>query len=106
MAEPVVSEPQQIVKRVIGNRKALVDNSLDTGAPMILGVGLYMRHLESGRVYPYEKEGAKREDVEVFRRDAAGKEHLIPKPKKVKKSPFERDRANNFEGPQLQQRTE
>lgn len=100
-----MAEMQTVVKRVIGNRKALVDNSLDTGGPMILGVGLYMRHLESGRVYPYEKEGAKREDVEIFRRDAAGNETKIVKPKKVKKSPFERERASNFEGP-AQERTE
>ncbi len=82
-----------VKKIVIGNRKALVDNSLDIGGPMVLGVGLYMRHLESRRVYPYEREGAKRDDVEIFKRQADGTETLIPKPKKEKKSPFERDRG-------------
>lgn len=92
-------EQPTVRKIVIGNRKALVDNSLDIGGPMILGVGVYMRHIESGRVYPFEREGAKREDVEIFRRDAEGNETKIPKPKKVKKSPFERDRAVGFEAP-------
>jgi hypothetical protein len=97
---------QPTVRRVVvGNRKNLVDNSLDIGGPTVLGQGLYMRHLESGRIYPFEKEGAKREDVEIFRRDAAGNETKIVKPKKLRKSPFERDRASNFEGP-TEQRVE
>jgi hypothetical protein len=93
-----------IARVVISNRKNLVDNSLDIGGPTVLSVGLYMRHIESGRVYPFEREGAKREDVEIFRRDAAGNETKIIKPKKVKKSPFERDRAVNYEGPLPQER--
>jgi hypothetical protein len=97
---------EPIVRRVVvGNRKALIDNSLDIGGPMVLGQGLYMRHLESGRVYPFEKEGARREDVEIFRRDAQGNETKIIKPKKQKKSPFERNRAVGFEGP-TEQRVE
>jgi|SRR6187399_1031667 hypothetical protein len=95
---------QPIARRVVGNRKDLVDNSLEIGGPTVLAQGLYMRHLESGRVYPFEKEGAKREDVEIFRRDAQGNETKIVKPKKVKKSPFERDRAVNFEGPRPEER--
>jgi hypothetical protein len=76
-------------------RKGLVDNSLEIGAPTVLGQGLYMRHLPSGRVYPYEQQGAKRDDVEIFKHTADGKDVKINKPAKAKaKGPFaQRERA-------------
>lgn len=70
-------------------RKGLVDNSLEVGAPTVLGPGLYMRHLPSGRVYPFEANGAKRDDVEIFRHMPDGTDRKIVKPQKPKsKGPF------------------
>jgi len=76
-------------------RKALVDNSLEVGGPTVLGVGgKYMRHLPSGRVYPYEEEGAKRDDVEVFLHTAKGDVKINKPPKPVAKGPFQRGRKD------------
>lgn len=70
-------------------RKPLVDNSTEIGGPMVLGPGKYMRHTPSGRVYPFEANGAKREDVEIFVHKADGSNQRVNKPPKpVKKGPF------------------
>jgi len=92
----------EVIRQVAGTvpplahatRKGLVDNSLEIGAPTVLGSGLYMRHLPSGRVYPYEVNGAKRDDVEIFRHMPDGRDMKIAKPAKAKpKGPFQRERG-------------
>lgn len=78
----------------ITSRTKLVDNSLDTGGKMVLGIGgKYMRHIPSGRVYPYVEEGAKREDVEIFMHTAKGDVKINKPAKKKAQGPFSRDRA-------------
>jgi hypothetical protein len=68
------------------------------GKPRLAEGGKYMRHIPSGRVYPYEVNGAKREDVEVFIHKKTGDQKLA-KPKVKPKGPFAREGgANTFGG--------
>jgi hypothetical protein len=82
----------EVIRKVLNQRQKLVDNSLEVGGEMVLGTGLYMRHLPSGRVYPFEVNGAKRDDVEIFKHNAANNTDIkVPKPEKKKpKGPFAR----------------
>jgi len=97
----------EIVRHVVETpnqykRTPLVDNSLDVGAPMILSPGKYMRHIPSGRIYPFEANGAKREDVELFSHREDGTNVKINKPPKQKNhGPFRRDELsrNGFDVP-------
>ncbi len=84
-----------IIRKTVTSRKALVENHLETGGEMVLGTALYMRHIPSGRVYPYEVNGAKREDVEIFKHNAETNTDVkINKPQKAKpKGPFAREQA-------------
>jgi len=84
-------------------RPKLVDNSMEIGGLMVLKEGgKYMRHLPSGRVYPFVEDGAKREDVEIFIHHAKG-DQKINKPPKVKRpGPFSRgdaEKGAGWEGP-------
>jgi hypothetical protein len=54
------------------------DVEIDVNKGIKLGEGMYMRHIPSGRVYPYEANGAKNDDVEVFKHTAKG-DIKIPK---------------------------
>jgi hypothetical protein len=78
-------------------RSKLVDNSMETGGETKLGIGKYMRHIPSGRVYPYEENGAKRDDVEVFMHGPKGDTKINKPPKAKPQGPFARAKqTGNF----------
>lgn len=83
----------------VTNRPKLVDNSMETGGKTILGNGKYMRHLPSGRVYPYEENGAKRDDVEVFVHSPKGDTKINKPPKAKPQGPFARAKQTDNFGP-------
>lgn len=73
------------------------ETTINVNKDMRLGNGKYMRHIPSGRVYPYEENGAKRDDVELFTHSPKG-DTKIAKPAKPKASgPFRRSVADNLE---------
>jgi hypothetical protein len=76
-------------------RSKLVDNSMETGGEMKLGFGKYMRHLPSGRVYPYEENGAKRDDVEIFVHGPKGDTKINKPPKAKPQGPFARSKPQD-----------
>ncbi len=70
----------------------LIDNSRRVGGKMVLKEGTkYMRHLPSGRVSPYEEQGAKRDDVEIFLYKKSGETKINKPPKPKRKGPFQRE---------------
>ena len=79
----------------------LDDNSLEVGGKVILGVGgKYMRHIPSGRVYPYQEQGAKRDDVEVFVHGPKGDTKINKPPKPKNQGPFTRAKqVDDLTGP-------
>jgi hypothetical protein len=76
-------------------------NEINVNANMKLAENAkYMRHIPSGRVYPYELNGAKRDDVEIFVHKQKGDVKINKPPKAKSKGPFQRDRASDaFDAP-------
>jgi hypothetical protein len=67
---------------------------VDVNKDIRLGEGLYMRHLPSGRVYPYEENGAKSDDVEVFKHTAKGDVKIPKGPSPKLKAPLTRKKPS------------
>lgn len=84
-----VPEPAVVVKKVMGANNKMV---LAEG-------GKYMRHMPSGRIYIWEENGAKRDDVEAFIYHKKGSTAIKKPPKTARPGPFQRERAVGFDNP-------
>jgi hypothetical protein len=86
----------------INQRQKLVDNSMDVGGEMVLKEGVkYMRHMPSGRIYPFQAGGAKLDNVELFIYHKNGDQKVNKPVKKKPAGPFTRQAPQDtFEGGQ------